>query len=175
MLVDLLAYSRIGRMPAMGEVDLAQALDTAVAGLKMPAGMRLVRQIGCCAAVMGEQDAILLWSALIGNAIKHHHARDGHIVAETCAEGEMIRLSVSDDGPGIPHHFRARALGAMTTLRPRDEVEGTGMGLAHVSKIAACYGGTVSILDGQGGDGLRIDVLIRREVRGPLRPDTPPI
>jgi len=179
MLMDLLAYSRIGRMQDVVQVDLAEALEEVVAGTKMPEGMRLTREISCRTVMMGEQDAMLLWSALIGNAVKHHHTRTGQIVAETREEGDMIRLSVSDDGPGIPQHFRAKVLGAMTTLRPRDEVEGTGMGLAHVSKIAAYYGGTVSILDGQGGDGLRIDVLIRRDFLAPAHAgsgrQTPPI
>ena len=75
----------------------------------------------------------------------------------------MIRFTVCDDGPGIPEEFRAKVLGAMTTLRPRDEVEGSGMGLANIRKIAEHYSGTVSLSAAEPGqDGLRVDLLLRR-------------
>ena len=37
-------------------------------------------------------------------------------------------------GPGIPPQFHERIFGLFQTLRPRDEVEGSGMGLALVRK-----------------------------------------
>jgi len=122
---------------------------------------------------MARQDALMLWGALISNAVKHHHRPSGQIIAATRAEGETVRLSVCDDGPGIPEQFHAKMLGAMTTLRPRDEVEGTGMGLAHVSKIAAHYGGSVRLCNRQeGGGGLRIDVVLPCNSAGLKRPET---
>ena len=33
----------------------------------------------------------------------------------------------------------------MTPLKPRDEVEGSGMGLANVRKIARLYGGDATV------------------------------
>ena len=63
---------------------------------------------------------------------------------------ESVEILITDDGPGIPERFYAKALGAMTTLRPRDEVEGTGMGLANVRKIAAHYGGHIKLSKNDG-------------------------
>ena len=80
----------------------------------------------------------------------------------TKAEGAMIRFTVCDDGPGIPEQLHARALGGMTTLRPRDEVEGTGMGLANVRKLAEHYGGHVELSDVEADhSGLCVDVVIQ--------------
>lgn len=161
MLMDLLTYSRIGRMQPVVRVDVGAALDEVLSELHVPETMRLSRDISCDFAMMGEQDMLLLWSALIGNAIKHHHAKHGAIAIRTCVEGANIRFTVSDDGPGIPEKFHTRALGAMTTLRPRDEVEGTGMGLANVRKLAEHYAGYVSLADVPGAQsGLRVDVVI---------------
>ena len=160
MLMNLLAYSRVGRMQPLVRVNVETALDEVLAELRLPEGMKLVRDLGCNQVMMGEQDALMLWSALIGNAVKHHHAKQGAIYVSTRQEGGMIRFTVCDDGPGIPERFHSRALGAMTTLRPRDEVEGTGMGLANVRKLAEHYGGSVALSE-TGGDqsGLRVDVV----------------
>ncbi|WP_298858087.1 ATP-binding protein [uncultured Sulfitobacter sp.] len=161
MLMDLLTYSRVGRMQPVVRVDVGAALEEVLSELHLPETMQLSRDIGCAHVMMGEQDALLLWSALIGNSVKHHHATRGTITVTTQQEGALIRFTVCDDGPGIPKRFHSRALGAMTTLRPRDEVEGTGMGLANVRKLAEHYGGYVALseVDGE-SSGLRIDVVI---------------
>ena len=161
MLVDLLAYSQVGRMQDVARIDINAALNEVLAGLPLPDGMRLVRDTECSHLVMGTQDMGMLWSALISNAVKHHHSETGTICISTKAEGPLIRLSVSDDGPGIAEKHYAKAIGAMTTLRPRDDVEGSGMGLASVRKIAAHYGGHLELSRAsQDQGGLRVDVLL---------------
>ncbi|QUJ75522.1 HAMP domain-containing histidine kinase [Sulfitobacter albidus] len=161
MLADLLAYSRVGRMQETREVDFSAALDEVLGAVKLPEGFRLIRHFGCARGVMGEQDILTLWSALISNAVKHHDRDTGKIAVQTMQEGEMIRFTVMDDGPGIEEPMRARALEAMTTLRPRDEVEGTGMGLANVRKMASHYGGSITLSAARpDGRGLRVDLLL---------------
>lgn len=161
MLVDLLAYSRVGRMQEVVSVDINNCLDEVLGELHVPDGMTLNREIGCGYVMMGEQDAMMLLSALIGNSVKHHHVGRGVITVRTAHEGDMVRFTVIDDGPGIPHRFHAKALGAMTTLRPRDEIEGTGMGLANVRKIAAHYGGFIRLSDADDArSGLRVDLVV---------------
>ncbi|MCX7566983.1 HAMP domain-containing sensor histidine kinase [Sulfitobacter sp. F26169L] len=159
MLVDLLTYSRVGRMQNVICVDITAAIDEVLGGLHLRDGMQLFRDIECSHIMMGEQDALLLLSALIGNAVKHHHASNGMITVTTRTDGAMIRLGVGDDGPGIPERLHGKALAAMTTLRPRDEVEGTGMGLANVRKIAAQYGGQVMLSTAASG-GLLVELLL---------------
>jgi signal transduction histidine kinase len=167
MMTDLLAYSRIGRTHPVAEVDLAATLGQVLTELGLPDTMRITRDITCRHVMMAEQDALLLWRALIGNAAKHHHdAAGGHIRVTVRADGDLVRLRVTDDGPGIPGRLHARALGPMTTLRPRDEVEGSGMGLAHAGRIAAHYGGHICLSDAADGcTGLAVDVVIRRDGR----------
>jgi light-regulated signal transduction histidine kinase (bacteriophytochrome) len=161
MLMDLLAYSRVGRMQPVVRIDNAETLKEVVAQMHLPDGMTLVRDIAAPHAMMGEQDALMLWRALLGNAVKHHHSHCGTITVSTRREGAMIRFSVSDDGPGIPDRLHAKAMGAMQTLRPRDEIEGTGMGLANVRKMAEHYGGHVTLSAPPGGQGgLRVDMII---------------
>lgn len=161
LLTDLLAYSRIGRMQEVCEVDLAESIDEVLSALKVPEGFRVIRHLDCRRCVIGEQDILTLWSAMIGNAIKHHDSTRGKIAVQAAREDGMIRFTVMDDGPGIKEQLRARAMEAMTTLRPRDEVEGTGMGLANLRRMASHYGGAIRLSSAYpDGRGLRVDLLI---------------
>ena len=60
-------------------------------------------------------------------------------------KGELIEFVVSDDGPGIPTTLHEKAFGMFQTLKRRDEVEGSGMGLALVKKTVETYGGTIQL------------------------------
>ncbi len=159
MLMDLLAYSRVGRSGEVGRVDIAACLDQVLEEAPLPKGIRLQRDITAAQMMTREQDLSLCWHALIGNAVKHHHTGQGLICVAAHHEGASIRLSVGDDGPGIAPRWHAKALCPMTTLRPRDEVEGTGMGLAIVSKLAAHYRGEVRLSEREGG-GLRVELVL---------------
>jgi signal transduction histidine kinase len=52
---------------------------------------------------------------------------------------------VIDDGPGIPEEYRESIFEMFKTLKPRDEVEGSGMGLALVRKIVGRMGGRCGV------------------------------
>ena len=48
---------------------------------------------------------------------------------------EFVEFVVRDDGPGILPEFHDKIFQLFQTLKRRDEVEGTGMGLAIVKKL----------------------------------------
>jgi signal transduction histidine kinase len=58
---------------------------------------------------------------------------------------DRITLSVKDDGPGIAPEYHERVFRLFHTLRPRDEVEGSGMGLAIVKKLVEAHGGEIRL------------------------------
>ncbi|HEY0891410.1 MAG TPA: ATP-binding protein, partial [Cellvibrio sp.] len=83
---------------------------------------------------------------LFSNAIKHHDLESGVIRVEgRRLNNDFYEISVSDDGPGIPAKFQERVFGMFQTLKPRDELEGSGMGLALIKKIVETYGGKISV------------------------------
>ena len=59
-------------------------------------------------------------------------------------------------GPGAPERFRERVFGMFQTLKPRDEVEGSGMGLAIVKKLIERQGGRIWLTDGREAKGLSV-------------------
>jgi len=107
---------------------------------------------------------------LFTNAIKHHDRPAGSITLDWQHKNkDYYEFSVTDDGPGIPPEYHERVFVMFQTLRPRDEVEGSGMGLALVKKIVATYGGKTSITsDGIRGTRISFTWPLNIEVRTPV-------
>ena len=94
----------------------------------------------------------LIFRNLIGNAIKHHHKQYGHLRISAKASGDWVEFAVADDGPGIAPEHQQRVFAIFQTLKPRDEVEGSGIGLALVKKVVESQGGEIA-LDSDGKSG----------------------
>jgi PAS domain S-box-containing protein len=84
---------------------------------------------------------------LVGNAVKYTRAVRPDVVVTLGWRdaGDAVEFSVTDNGPGIAPEFHERIWGMFQTLAARDAVEGTGIGLAVVKKIAESRGGRVSV------------------------------
>lgn len=146
MLTDLLIHSRIGRMRAV-EMDLAIALDTLLSELRLPSGLQLTHDLAAPLLRIGESDLMTLLTALVTNSIRHRDNDTSEIHIASRRDGAEVVLTYRDNSPGIPALLREKAFRAMTTLKSRDEVEGSGMGLAHVAKIVATYRAEMTWLD----------------------------
>ena len=83
---------------------------------------------------------------LLDNAVKYTPA-GGHVTMTARAQGEHVRIEVSDDGPGIPPHQRTRVFERFYRVdagRSR-EMGGTGLGLAIVKHLVDAMGGRVGV------------------------------
>ena len=65
--------------------------------------------------------------------------------AEGEEEGGFWKFYVHDNGPGIDEKDRERVFLLFQTLKPRDQADSTGVGLAVVKKTVEMYGGRVWI------------------------------
>jgi signal transduction histidine kinase len=163
MLFDLLVHSRIGRNQEVRHVDLAEVVDTICQEQRIPSGIRLELALQVPRLQIGERDAMTLLTALFSNALRHRDAATSCISLSSRTEDNMVILRFCDDGPGIAPIHRERIFQAMTTLRSRDEVEGSGMGLAHVRKILRTYGGSLTWVDRADGRGVGFDLRFPTE------------
>ncbi|MCW8470529.1 ATP-binding protein [Fluoribacter gormanii] len=84
-------------------------------------------------------------SNLLGNSIKHHHRKNGTIKIEIETLGAFYLFTIKDDGPGIPSEFFDKIFVVFQTLKSRDELESTGVGLSIVKKIVESQGGRVMV------------------------------
>jgi PAS domain S-box-containing protein len=144
LLDDLLAYSRAGRR--VGEictVDTAELVDGIWAMIAPPEGfeLRIGGDLPTLTTFRGPLDQVL--RNLISNAVKHHPGPAGCITVSADPQDGHYVFSVADDGAGIPEEYRDRIYQMFQTLQPRDDVEGSGMGLAIVSRVVEWQGGKI--------------------------------
>jgi Signal transduction histidine kinase len=104
---------------------------------------------------------------LLSNAVKYNRARG--TVALSCAQSSdtLLRVNVTDTGPGIPAEHIDRLFTAFDRLGAETStVEGTGIGLALSQRLAGAMGGRLGV-ESTLGHGSTFYVELPR-VEGPL-------
>ena len=150
LLNDLLLYSRVGRQEYEEEqIDLKTMADDIFDLLGSPQGFSCKTQNAILTVPPIPFELVL--RNLISNAIKHHDKKEGRINI-TCNINQGYIICVKDDGPGIPPNYHEKVTQMFQTLHPKDQVEGSGMGLAVVKKTVEHYGGNITIVsNGESG------------------------
>jgi signal transduction histidine kinase len=157
LLDDLLAYSRAGRVQHDPQLVETGPLVRSIFDLQAPPpSFKLFVEEPM--PVMHTQRVPLetVLRNLIGNAVKHHHRPDGEVrVSARVLNGEegkvgMVEFCVCDDGPGIAQEYHSRIFELFQTLLPRDQLEGSGMGLAIVKKTVESAGGQIVLRSAPG-------------------------
>src|SRR5436305_5544744 len=107
-------------------------------------------------------NAFLLHQAvenLVQNAIEFSPRRGTVRVAVT-PEGDRIKIAITDQGPGIPDYALDRIFERFYSLgRPDTGKKSTGLGLNLVREVAKSHGGTVRVVNREGGGALAEMVL----------------
>ena len=85
---------------------------------------------------------------LLDNAVKHHDGDEPHVTVEAAVEGDLARIRVTDDGPGIPPGVRA----ALTEPGEKGpDSGGLGLGLYLTRRLLEAYGGSIRFEDRDAG------------------------
>ncbi|MEQ3554092.1 ATP-binding protein [Pseudonocardia nematodicida] len=153
---DLLLLARLdaGRPLERAEVDLTRLVldgvgDAHVAGPEHRWHPRLPDEP---VTVTGDTHRLAqVVGNLLTNARTHTPPGTSVTVALDRPAPDRVRLSVTDDGPGVPPEALPRVFERFSRAaegrgRPRDDAAGgTGLGLAIVSAVVTAHGGTVSV------------------------------
>ena len=110
-------------------------------------------------AVRGNRELVTQALAnLVDNAIKYARPQDAEsngaavdLLIEAGSEGDRIRLSVSDRGPGVPEGDRERAVQRFVRLEQSRSEPGSGLGLSLASAVAHLHGGELRLEDNDPG------------------------
>ncbi|MBV8859327.1 MAG: DUF4118 domain-containing protein [Acidobacteria bacterium] len=102
---------------------------------------------------------------LVDNAAKYSPAGTTIKVEAEHDGGRAVRLSVEDEGPGVPLELRERVFDKFfRAMRDGDsgtpKPSGTGMGLAIAKGLVEAHGGSVRIEDARGRRGCRVVVTL---------------
>jgi len=144
LLDDLLAYSRAGRKVGAHRMADTHALVLDVVQMLDPPPTISISIDGQLPKFKTHPTPLeQVLRNLIGNAVKHHPGPEGRIVVSCKEEGDRYVYAIEDDGEGIPQQYAERVFEMFQTLKPRDQVEGSGMGLAIVNRIVQWQGGRV--------------------------------
>jgi signal transduction histidine kinase len=154
LLDDLLTYSRVGRTDtAPCETRLADIFASIIEVLNPPAHIQVRIEGDLPVIVMASAQLEQVLRNLINNAIKHHDKQNGQVVLSAKRVGDFVEFVVRDDGPGILPQFHDKIFQLFQTLKRRDEVEGSGMGLALVKKLVEQQNSCITVHSQGNGTG----------------------
>ncbi len=153
---ELLDLSRIesGAIDLRPEpIDLGEMVAEAASLLRTTAeaqGVTIVAPCGPAAVVEADRASVVrVVSNLLDNAIKYS-PRGSAITAETGDEGELVALSVRDEGNGIAELELPRVFERFYKGEASRTSAGAGLGLAIVKHLVRAHGGTVSVSSAPG-------------------------
>jgi len=146
LLDDLLAYSSIGKADqAQKEIEIRSLIQQTFELSSPPKdfSFHLNGDISPFFTALVPLETVL--RNLLGNAIKHRSSDHGNITVTVKELDQQMELIIADDGPGIDPKFHDKIFEVFQTLEPRDEVEGSGIGLALVKRTIESQGGSIRV------------------------------
>jgi PAS domain S-box-containing protein len=144
---DLLAFSRLGKQPlAREQVDpervARQVFDELRAAQPKERDVRV--RFGPMPACQADPALLRqVYANLLGNALKYTRKRGRAEVEVGWTPEDGGAYFVKDNGVGFDMAHADRLFGVFQRLHRAEEYEGTGVGLAIVSRIVARHGGRV--------------------------------
>jgi signal transduction histidine kinase len=98
----------------------------------------------------------------IGNLVRNaiQAAPGGKVLVRTQIDGGAYRVSVEDNGGGVPHRIRGRIFEPFFTTKAVGQ--GTGLGLALAHRAIQDMGGTIDVMSSESG-GARFEIVLPRE------------
>lgn len=144
--------------PEIRAVDCAEVLDAVLSGV-VPDDRRRVVVDACAGAVVRADRERLrqVIANLVDNALKYS---DGAIRVAVIVRELAVRITVSDEGPGIPDTDHDRVFEKFFRLDPaqRAGVGGTGLGLYIARELTQRMQGRIGFLPSERGTAIFVDV-----------------
>ena len=166
---DLLVLAA-GEEPLAGPtdaVDLARLVRDEVARTTPRPGVDVSVVVDAPGPVLGDGRQLgRVVANLLDNACRHARSQVTVLVDD---DGQAARVSVSDDGPGVPADVGDRVFDRFyrgDSARSRG-AHGTGLGLAIARMLARRHGGDVVLVPGHSG--ARFELRVPHSRSGPLR------
>jgi PAS domain S-box-containing protein len=147
LILDLLAYSRVGRGQSVHQAVDLDPIWTAVRDDLGPGQREAVRLHAPLGRVWGNPSMLLqVATNLIANALKFVPEGTAPAVeVESRIAQERVRVQIKDNGIGIDPDHHVRIFGIFERLHGVEQYPGTGIGLALVKKAVEGMNGTIGV------------------------------
>ena len=152
------------------EVDMARLLDQAYERYREEAQRRAIdyrRDTAAEPVIVSDGDRVL---QIVGNLLSNafHATPDGGRISLGLAQQNgSVRVTVEDNGPGIPREARERLFRPFESGRSGGG--GTGLGLAIARELSTALGGRLE-LDTEVGKGARFSLVLPASTPSPRAP-----
>jgi PAS domain S-box-containing protein len=167
LIEDLLMYARLdAETPTPTRVDPAGLIE-AIVRERQPVIQEQRTQVTvhatCSSILVWERGFRQVLTNLIDNAIKYsRQAATPSVRIEAEDAGDLLRISITDNGIGFDMKYHDRMFGLFNRLVRQEEFEGTGAGLAIVRKVLDKIGGRVWAESASPGAGATFFVEVPR-------------
>jgi len=130
---------------------VARTVVDAFAPSAEEAGQRLTLEDGAAVMVDGDPELVTqMLVNLVENSLRHAGPQT-RVKVGCHAERGRARLSVTDDGPGVPGAQRERLFDRFHRLEASRSTPGSGLGLALVAAVAKLHGADASLHEAHPG------------------------
>lgn len=144
LIEGILGYSRVGRAKGRSEqVDMNTLMQEVMELVHVPDHIKVTVQEGLPALMTQKTYPVQVFENLISNAVKYCDKEVGTVEVGVDELPRFWKFHVRDNGVGINPLYHERIFEIFQTLKSRDEVEGTGIGLTIVKKIVTHVGGEI--------------------------------
>ncbi|MFC7232283.1 ATP-binding protein [Saliphagus sp. GCM10025308] len=146
MIKGLLEYSRVDtESGSFDPVDLETVVENVRSDLRMKIGASQAElSVGSLPTVRSDAEQLRqLFQNLLSNALEYTDEESPTVRIDAERDGELCRVSVTDDGLGISPENQDRIFDVFERLHTRDEHPGTGIGLALCKRIVDRHDGRI--------------------------------
>ena len=160
MVDEFLSFVRGDAMEGSEPTDAVALIERLVA--RSGEGTRLAEVIGTAQPVEMRPMAI---ARAVENLVSNARRFADRVDVRLEFQDRSLRISVEDNGPGIPEAQREEALRPFTRLEPSRDPNrggGVGLGLSIAADIALSHGGALRLSQSERLGGLRADLVIAR-------------
>jgi len=186
VLEELLALARAEKhLGAVQAQDVGPLVDDRLGAWRPSADARdliLVREGEAAAtAVVDAESVSRVLDEVLDNAVKYA-SPGGQVSAAVTVTEDAVRISVADDGEGLPADELARVTDRFWRSPRHSNVLGSGLGMAIVATLVETFGARLEVTAAE-PHGLVVTLVLprpepvtppSRQVTGPARPVAPP-
>ena len=159
LIESLLLFTRTGRLLHLSDESVTDLAERAIHRVSQhPEALGVAIELNSHAIGEASVDARKIERAIYnlllnGCQAARQSAGPARVKVEIHEEAEMVRVEVSDSGPGISASIRDRLFDPFVSA---NKESGIGIGLTLAAAIAQEHGGTIRL---QGGDGLQLPTV----------------